>query len=202
MENKCPLCNKLNPQGEWVCESCGAELPAKRLQQAPRSTQPAQALPPWRPSHRQQPGSAGGVVVTDQEKRKRDATNIKQLSVIAVGFVLFFFYCMNSAERAKRDRYKDYSPTNTTLTVSTQQPSVQPTVPPTQVRLNPSSPSTPRSSNLSSQSAGAGLAPRVWVNTNTGVYHYPSGRWYANTQEGEFMSEAEAKERGYRASLR
>ena len=27
MENKCPLCNKINPPSEWLCEACGAKLP-------------------------------------------------------------------------------------------------------------------------------------------------------------------------------
>jgi hypothetical protein len=39
---------------------------------------------------------------------------------------------------------------------------------------------------------------RVWVNTKSGVYHYPGMRWYGNTQEGEYMTEAEARKRGYR----
>jgi hypothetical protein len=41
---------------------------------------------------------------------------------------------------------------------------------------------------------------RVWVNTATGIYHYPGTRWYGNTNQGEFMSEAEAQARGYRAA--
>ena len=32
---------------------------------------------------------------------------------------------------------------------------------------------------------------RVWVNAATGIYHYPGTRWYGNTNQGEFMSEAE-----------
>ncbi len=47
MENKCPLCDKINPPNEWVCESCGAELPAKRLQQntRPAGPRPSAASP-------------------------------------------------------------------------------------------------------------------------------------------------------------
>jgi hypothetical protein len=36
------------------------------------------------------------------------------------------------------------------------------------------------------------------VNTATGVYHYPGTRWYGNTKQGKFMSEAEARAHGYR----
>jgi hypothetical protein len=40
----------------------------------------------------------------------------------------------------------------------------------------------------------------VWVNTATGVYHFPGTRWYGKTGSGQFMNEAEAQARGYRPS--
>jgi hypothetical protein len=39
---------------------------------------------------------------------------------------------------------------------------------------------------------------QVWVNTATGVYHYPGTRWYGNTKQGKFMSEKDALAQGYR----
>ena len=39
---------------------------------------------------------------------------------------------------------------------------------------------------------------QVWVNTATGVYHYPGTRWYGNTKQGKFMSEADVRAQGYR----
>lgn len=39
---------------------------------------------------------------------------------------------------------------------------------------------------------------RVWVNTNSGVYHCPGTRWYGNTKSGEYMSQADAQKNGYR----
>lgn len=39
---------------------------------------------------------------------------------------------------------------------------------------------------------------RVWVNTNSGVYHRPGTRWYGKTKEGAFMTQREAREKGFR----
>ncbi len=39
---------------------------------------------------------------------------------------------------------------------------------------------------------------RVWVNTATGVYHCPGSRWYGNTKQGEYMTQAEAQKKHYR----
>ncbi|HEV8367695.1 MAG TPA: hypothetical protein VGQ39_07080 [Pyrinomonadaceae bacterium] len=39
---------------------------------------------------------------------------------------------------------------------------------------------------------------RVWVNTNSGVYHCPNTRWYGNTKQGQFMTQKEAQAKGYR----
>jgi hypothetical protein len=40
---------------------------------------------------------------------------------------------------------------------------------------------------------------KVWVNTNSGVYH-KSGHYYGATKEGKFMTEQEATKAGYRAA--
>ena len=40
--------------------------------------------------------------------------------------------------------------------------------------------------------------PLVWVNTNTGVYHYPGTRWYGNTVAGRYISEEDAIAEGDR----
>jgi endonuclease YncB( thermonuclease family) len=39
---------------------------------------------------------------------------------------------------------------------------------------------------------------RVWVNTNSGVYHCPGTRWYGRTKEGDFMAQRVAREKGFR----
>ncbi len=52
--------------------------------------------------------------------------------------------------------------------------------------------------------AAAGQKPpvkgMVWVNTDSGIYHYEGDRWYGNTKQGKFMSEADAIKAGYRAA--
>jgi hypothetical protein len=63
----------------------------------------------------------------------------------------------------------------------------------------PVSPSaTPATAKASSQDIAAAKASgKVWVNTESGVYH-KSGRWYGKTKNGKFMTEAEAKAAGYK----
>ena len=46
--------------------------------------------------------------------------------------------------------------------------------------------------------ATAAKSVTVWVNTNSGVYHYPGERWYGNTKEGKYISEAAARAEGDR----
>jgi hypothetical protein len=39
---------------------------------------------------------------------------------------------------------------------------------------------------------------KVWVNTRSGTYHCAGTTWYGNTQEGEYMTQQEAQDKGYR----
>ncbi len=41
-------------------------------------------------------------------------------------------------------------------------------------------------------------AVKVWVNTHSGVYHCPGTRWYGKTKQGEYMTQKQAQEKGYR----
>jgi hypothetical protein len=43
-------------------------------------------------------------------------------------------------------------------------------------------------------------AAKVWVNTSSGKYFRPGQQWYGKTKRGEYMSEAEAIRKGYRAA--
>lgn len=51
---------------------------------------------------------------------------------------------------------------------------------------------------LARPAASASQGVKVWVNTKTGIYHFPGERWYGNTSEGEYLSESAAKAAGYR----
>jgi hypothetical protein len=39
---------------------------------------------------------------------------------------------------------------------------------------------------------------KVWVNPRSMVYHCPATQWYGQTKNGEYMTEAEARQKGYR----
>lgn len=41
-------------------------------------------------------------------------------------------------------------------------------------------------------------ATKVWLNTGSGVYHCPGSRWYGKTKNGEYVSQWDAQEKGYR----
>jgi hypothetical protein len=51
-----------------------------------------------------------------------------------------------------------------------------------------------------SRSEAAAAEAKVWVNTSSGKYFRPGQQWYGKTKRGEYMSEAEAIRKGYRAA--
>jgi hypothetical protein len=74
----------------------------------------------------------------------------------------------------------------------------------------PSSPASTGSATATTAKSGAPTAQdiaaakasgKVWVNTETGVYH-KGGRWYGKTKQGKFTTEAEAKAAGYKGAKR
>ena len=43
---------------------------------------------------------------------------------------------------------------------------------------------------------------KVWVNTDSGTYHCPGARWYGRTRAGEYMTQKQAREKGYHPAAR
>lgn len=54
--------------------------------------------------------------------------------------------------------------------------------------------------NGQAASGGAASGGQVWVNTRSGVYHYPGARYYGKTKQGEYMGESAAQAQGYHAA--
>jgi DNA uptake protein ComE-like DNA-binding protein len=75
-------------------------------------------------------------------------------------------------------------------------PAAQP-IPAAPSKPVPASPAKTTSSAVSQGTPGPGT---VWVNLDSGVYHYPNSRYYGKTKSGKYMSEAEAEKAGYHAA--
>jgi len=66
----------------------------------------------------------------------------------------------------------------------------------------PSQPPPPPKTTSATTSRGTPGAGTVWVNLDTGIYHYSGSRYYGKTKNGKYMSEAEAMKAGYHAAKR
>lgn len=60
------------------------------------------------------------------------------------------------------------------------------------------SPSTEENTSGTSSKQAGNPDAKVWVNTNSGVYHCSGTRWYGSTKHGEFMTQKNAQSNGYR----
>jgi len=61
-------------------------------------------------------------------------------------------------------------------------------------------PTAPAKTSPAAASQGTPGAGNVWVNLDSGVYHYSNSRYYGKTKNGKYMSEADAVKAGYHAA--
>jgi hypothetical protein len=81
------------------------------------------------------------------------------------------------------------------------QPSSAETAPaPSRKSSSKSTSAPPSSTSQSSQPQGNPGPGMVWVNLDSGVYHYQGSHYYGKTKNGKYMSESEAISAGYRAA--
>jgi hypothetical protein len=59
---------------------------------------------------------------------------------------------------------------------------------------------TPNAGTLIVQKGRADV--KVWVNTESHVYHCPGTRWYGKTKQGEFMTQKQAQDSGNRPAYK
>jgi len=174
----CPDCGYAMDAFDKECPRChGKEIrvPQREAQQAPA------------PQQMPQVGTAAAAIALNQKAVRGCAIGCGALFAL---FVVLPVGCsMLFSGPSTTSPYVTRPPITNPYADS---PAVREVGPDVQIAPVPAPPPEPQ--------ADADSLTDVWVNTDSGIYHYQGQRWYAVTEEGEFMSEAEAKQKGYRAN--
>jgi hypothetical protein len=102
-----------------------------------------------------------------------------------------------SGHKGVKEWYADAPPTKPPVSERAAAP--PPSTSATPMSTAPATPAPAGRSSSSPQPVAGGGAGKVWANTSTKVYHCQGAKYYGTTKHGEYMSEAEAKSKGYHA---
>ena len=136
--------------------------------------------------------SFGGVAVRAQQTRQTDqsdtSTKSKSKTKDATGSAM-----PAAAATAPTPALKSAPATASTPVVA-----ASPAPTPAAAPVSKSAPAArPAAQQQTPPANGAGM---VWVNTASGVDHKPGTRWYGKTEQGKYMTEADAQKAGYLAA--
>lgn len=104
------------------------------------------------------------------------------------------------AQPAAASKPKSTKATSSSSAAATSASPPAPAAPAAQPAPTPAKASASSAPSASPASAGTPGPGQVWVNLDSGIYHYPNTRYYGKTKSGKYMSEADAMKAGYHAA--